>query len=742
MIPAGGKLDVVSQGFIYMHTTAQKLQTVEQCIEAVIARVGKHIRLGIPLGLGKPVEFVNALYQRVKANPEMRLEIYTALSLEVPAAGVGLEKNLLEPFFQRVFGNYPGLDYMDDLRRNALPANIQVQEFYFKSGSLLNNDDAQQNYICTNYTHAPRDIMNKGVNVVAQALAYRVKDGVAQYSLSCNPEITLDVMPELLRRRAAGEPIVAIGVVNEQLPFMVNDALVDEQLFDIILHNDTCNSTLFSVPKSPVSTTDYMIGLHASTLVVDGGTLQIGIGSLGDAIVYACQLRHKDNAAYRSLIQALGIEEKWGVLIAREGGLTPFEQGLYGNSEMFVDGFFTLIQDGILKRRVYEHEGLQRLLNAGRLQENLRPDTLDVLLEEDVIPSRLRPRDVEFLNYFGIFAPPVRWQERQLISASGAIFSWDLLDDANRQALARACLGKRLLQGRVLHGGFFLGQRAFYEGLRALDEETLSTINMTHISYTNQLYGQENLKRQQRIKARFINTAFTLNLLGAATSDALDNGHVVSGVGGQYNFVAQAHELEGARSILMLKSTRTKHGHTQSNIVWRYGHTTIPRHLRDIYVTEYGIADVRGLCDRDVVAAILNIADSRFQPELLQAAKQAGKLPRDYTIPEAFRHNTPARLEQIAREFRRKGLLPTFPLGTDFTDEELVLVRSLKAIQAKAANKSVLLKAALKTLRSHGKPVPDKVRPYLERIKLLEAGNLKDRIARTLLIEELEDVLR
>jgi acyl-CoA hydrolase len=33
---------------------------------------------------------------------------------------------------------------------------------------------------------------------------------------------------------------------------------------------------------------------------------------------------------------------------------------------------------------------------------------------------------------------------------------------------------------------------------------------------------------------------------GAACSDGLENGKVVSGVGGQYNFVAMAHELPGA----------------------------------------------------------------------------------------------------------------------------------------------------------------------------------------------------
>jgi acyl-CoA hydrolase len=88
--------------------------------------------------------------------------------------------------------------------------------------------------------------------------------------------------------------------------------------------------------------------------------------------------------------------------------------------------------------------------------------------------------------------------------------------------------------------------------------------------------------------------------------------------------VAQAFALPDARSIIMLRATRTVAGRTSSNIVWEYPETTIPRHLRDIVVTEYGIADLRGKSDRDTIAAMLSVADTRFQDELLQRAKHTG----------------------------------------------------------------------------------------------------------------------
>ncbi|RLT98065.1 acetyl-CoA hydrolase/transferase C-terminal domain-containing protein [Ketobacter sp.] len=718
-------------------TIPTRHRNVEDCVDDILSIIGNDIRIGLPLGLGKPPELINALYQRAKADPNIKLMIATALSLEVPDPGTGLQKRFLGPFLQRVFGDYPGLDYMRDLRAGTVPDNIVIHEFFFKSGSMLGNDLAQQNYISTNYTHSVRDLLALGINMVAQLVSHQVVDGKDRYSMSCNPETTRDLLPELMRRKAAGEPILFVGQVNENLPFMGNDALIEEDTFDMVINNKEYYSSLFAPPNMPVSTVDHMIGLHASTLIADGGTLQIGIGSLGDAIVYGCELRQQQNDAYNAVLKDLQITTKFGDIIDRVGGTGTFEQGLYGNSEMFVDGFYYLIKTGILKRKVYDHEAIQSLLNSGRIQEQVSIATLDALVEAGAVGPLLSEEDVRFLTRFGIFLPGVTFQSGQLVTPQGQKVSPSIAE--SRQVIQDQCLGHTLQQGRIMHGGFFLGPRSFYEGLKNFSPDILDAINMTNISYVNQLYGNEPLKRLQRQKSRFINTVFLVHALGAATSDGLESGKVVSGVGGQYNFVAQAHELEDARSILMLKSTREKNGVTQSNIIWNYGHTTIPRHLRDIYVTEYGIADTRGKCDKDVIAALLNIADSRFQPELLAKAKQAGKMPKDYQIPEPFRHNRPETLEAALAPYRAKGMFPAFPCGTDFTTEELVVARCLKAMKAKTEHKSTLVKALLKALKNP--EAPAEYLPYLERVQLDKPNNLEDRIARVLMMDELKEVL-
>ena len=239
----------------------------------------------------------------------------------------------------------------------------------------------------------------------------------------------------------------------------------------------------------------------------------------------------------------------------------------------------------------------------------------------------------------------------------------------------------------------------------------------------------------QRRDARFINTTIMMTLMGAAVSDGLESGQVISGVGGQYNFVAMAHELPGARSILMLRSTRESGLTASSNIVWSYGHSTIPRHLRDIAITEYGIADLRGRSDKDVIIALLDIADSRFQPELLEKAKRAGKIPRDYQIPPRYLQNTPEKIQARIEKYKKMGLLPDFPLGTEFTEEEIVLGRVLKGLKLRLSTKGDLMKTIVKAMTVG--PTPEAAKRYLARLQLDRPASQKDKMIQRLILSEL-----
>src|SRR5579862_6066628 len=607
---------------IHSGTGPEQFDDPARLADAIVEKVGKTIVLALPLGLGKANHIANALYAKAAADSSIRLSIFTALTLEPPRAKSELERRFLDPISQRLFAGYPPLDYATAIHAGKVPPNIEINEFFFEAGQWLNSPYAQQHYISANYTHALRCVLDCGVNVVAQLVAYRAEEAPQPYSLSCNPDLMLDLLA--LRRRGTVDFVFA-GQTNSELPFMPGDAAIGAEEFDLMLASAATDFPLFAPPREPVSLADYAAGLHAASLVVDDGTLQVGIGSLGDAVAQALVLRQRQNAEFSKLLQQLGYSPTSDDSVHTE----PFDVGLYGCTELFVEGMLDLFRAGILKREV---------------------------------------------------------------------------------------------NGVVLHAGFFVGSRAFHRSLREMPREIVKKFGMTSISFVNELYGNEERKRAARKNARFLNDAMMATLLGDVISDGLEDGRIVSGVGGQYNFIAQGFALEGARSAILLHATRTADGKTQSNIRWRYGHTTIPRHLRDIIVTEYGIADIRGKSDRDVIAAMLAITDTRFQDELLRQAKDAGKIEPSFALPDSARRNTREAIERSLKPAADAGLLPAFPFGTDFTEVEQRLVPALERL--KSASPGALAGLLLHGLGARARKDED----CLDRLGLAHPKTLSDRV--------------
>ncbi|MGI9379415.1 MAG: acetyl-CoA hydrolase/transferase C-terminal domain-containing protein [Methyloligellaceae bacterium] len=624
--------------------------TIEASVDRIIERTGGQIVLGIPLGLGKPVQFVNCLYRRAMKNPSIELKILTALSLTKPVGKNLLETRFLAPIEKKMFGDFPELDYVAAVKKNMLPDNIQIVEFFFAPGEQLHVPQAQQSYTSVNYTHVVDLLLDEGINVMAHLVSKRERDSGLSFSLSCNPDIT----PELLERFSndgadTGRPIL-VGQVNQNLPFMPGVCELPASEFDFVIDDRRYDYTLFSAPHMPVSAQDYAAALYTATLIEDGGTLQIGIGSFADALTQAIKLRHTHPREFGETIHRLdpSLSE------SGERYLGPFEIGLYGCTEMFVHGFLELYRIGVLKREVHD----------------IRTENTDSKVQQNIAASQPN--------------------------------------------------------GRVLDAGFFLDSSTFYEELKNLTDADLEKLQMKPVSFVNQLYADEALKRSQRIKARFINKCLMATLLGNVVSDQLENGQIVSGVGGQYNFVAQAHELQDARSVIVLNATRGSGRSLSSNILWSYGHTTIPRHLRDIIVTEYGIADLWGKSDRDVIAEMLNIADSRFQAALLQQAKKNGKIEKSYEIPGQFRQNFPGAVQQRLQQARAKELLPDYPLGTEFSGLEQSIITALKQMKALRQEPLKLVQSVVSVL---GNRQPDtRERAALERLGLNKTATMREKL--------------
>ena len=601
---------------------------IDATVELLLKRIPGTLRIGAPLALGKPHRLLNALYRRIADDPSRPMQIYTALSLDPPTAAPGLERRFLEPFAQRHFGDdFPRLLYADAMKRDALPAHIQVEEFYMQSGALLRSSQAQRHYTSLNYTQAAAGVAQRGANAILQKVA-RESNGT-RLSLSCNNDTTHDTLDAIL---ALGLPRpLMVAEVDPELPWIGGTAAVEEDFFDIVLTPPGPYPKLFALPRQPVNDADYAIGLYASTLVRDGGTLQIGIGALADALSHALVLRHTDNDRYREVLHALDPELAHHPAVIASGGMDPFAIGLYGCSEMLNEGFKRLVEAGVIRRKVVDDEALMARIAQGtaNLGDQAR-------LERD---------------------------------------------------------------GEYLHGAFYLGSPAFYDWLRHLPGDERRSIGMRRISEINQLYGgHESLERLQRTGSRFFNTCMMATALGDAVSDGLEDGRIVSGVGGQYNFVAMAHALEDARSVLMFRSQRGEGAQAESSVRWNYGHTTIPRHLRDIYVDEYGIADLLNQTDEECVIAMAAITDARFQAGLLETAKQSRKLRADFHSEPEWARNTPQRLREALAPFRKDGTLPDYPLGSDFTEVEQRLVKALGWLKSNTATTGSKLRTVLRAL--------------------------------------------
>ena len=327
------------------------LDSVEACVDKAIARVGTDLVLMAPLGLGKPVQVINAFYQRAVRDPAINLHIYTALCLETPPLGEGVQASLAGPIKERLFGDYEELAFMQPMRAGSLPANIQVSELYFKAGSMKNVPGAQQNYISSNYTHIARDMFNAGANVLVQLVAARDTPEGLSVSLSSNPDTGIELMQMYAD---SGRTCISIGQVHADMPYMENDAEIGVNAMDLLVRNPEYDKTLFAVPNAAVPMQDYATALHASSLIADGGTLQIGIGSLGDAVAYCCILRQQHNAEYRVAIDALTHQK-----VALTDPCEPFRKGLYVSTEMFVNGMMHLIEQGVVKRKAVSYTHLR-----------------------------------------------------------------------------------------------------------------------------------------------------------------------------------------------------------------------------------------------------------------------------------------------------------------------------------------------------------------------------------------------
>ncbi len=172
-------------------------------------------------------------------------------------------------------------------------------------------------------------------------------------------------------------------------------------------------------------------------------------------------------------------------------------------------------------------------------------------------------------------------------------------------------LNRRTVYENVSVATFALGSKALYDWL---DDNPV--VRMLPVSAVNE---PSVVSRMDKFVS--VNGALAVDLLGQVAADFV-GGSQYSGVGGHELFVTGAEGAPHGKSFLCLKSTATVGGERRSTILARIGGdiaVTTPRHHVQQIVTEYGVAHIEGLGDRERARALVEIAHPDFRDELSQS---------------------------------------------------------------------------------------------------------------------------
>jgi 4-hydroxybutyrate CoA-transferase len=121
-----------------------------------------------------------------------------------------------------------------------------------------------------------------------------------------------------------------------------------------------------------------------------------------------------------------------------------------------------------------------------------------------------------------------------------------------------------------------------------------------------------------------INNALLVDLTGQINGETIGP-EIYSGTGGAFAFAVGALQAKNGRSVTVLPSTSMVHGERRSRIVPMFPQgsaVTVPRGYADIFVTEYGIARLKGQTLRRRIEELVSIAHPDFRAELRADARR------------------------------------------------------------------------------------------------------------------------
>jgi len=212
-------------------------------------------------------------------------------------------------------------------------------------------------------------------------------------------------------------------------------------------------------------------------------------------------------------------------------------------------------------------------------QPLLRREDFDLLVESSRAPVYLeygKPSDIEqrIARHAAALVPERATVECGIGALPNAILA-ALAGRNIRYHSGVVCDAVRLVQPKTVVGGLLIGTQALFDWAR--DNATLELLSsdITH--------GAATLAKIERFVA--INSAVEVDFTGQVNGEIARDTYV-GAVGGALDFVRAANQSPGGLSIIALPGSR---------VVQRLsGPVSVPRSEAGVFVTEHGVADLRG----------------------------------------------------------------------------------------------------------------------------------------------------
>ncbi|TAL35225.1 MAG: hypothetical protein EPN93_11015 [Spirochaetes bacterium] len=232
----------------------------------------------------------------------------------------------------------------------------------------------------------------------------------------------------------------------------------------------------------------------------------------------------------------------------------------------------------------------------------------------------------------------------------------ELLSPSFLYMIKKGVINRKDEHNVLLTGAFIVGNEELYKFASENPD-----VRMTSVHETN---NKEFIQRIPNFHA--VNSTLQADLFSQAASEGFfkkDQYVQYTGIGGQFEFQESAMKSEGGKSILCLRAVnRTESGKpvASSIVPFLKNVISVPRNKMDCVVTEYGWRQVRFGTIHERASAMIELADSAYQKDLLKAARKMNLVDASYAIPKECRNNTWA---SLVAKFGAIAKEVPYPLG-------------------------------------------------------------------------------